>query len=163
VNTFFISQTSHSVSFLRFKDGVPHTPLQQRAAPTFTCTSPALYLICTTTRVSHREWFRSVRQGLELVFRSWSDHSDPGQGFNRWNTPLLNVPSFFRNINLTVLLASDSSSYAARYYEPLTAGGIGADIRSHFLRDIAISRVVPVQSRFDFCRNSLVLNELGPL
>lgn len=166
MSNFFISPTSHSVSFFRFKDGVPHTPLQQRAAPTFTCASLALYPIYTTTRVPHRERFRNVRQGLELVFRSGSDHSDPGQGFNRRNTPLLNGPSFFRSTNLIVLLVSDCSSDAARYYEPLTASGVGADIRSRqmiLVILIAIARAVLVRrGLFDLCCNSSILNKLGP-
>ena len=128
VNPFFsLRPTSDSIPFPRFKDGVPHTPIQQRATSTSTCTSPALYLNCTAARVPRRERLWNVRKGPQLVFRSWSDNSDPGQGFDHWNPPLLIVPSFFWSGNLLILLPSPIPPTVT---SRVTAGGIGEGIGS---------------------------------
>lgn len=129
VNTFYISSNVRLNPTPRFKDGVPHTPIQQCATSTFTRAGPALYLIYTAARVPRRERLWNVRKGLQLVFRSRSDDPDPGQGLDRWNPPMLIVLSFCRNGSLTILLPSHCASYCACCDESLQV--VSADAWDH--------------------------------
>lgn len=96
VRAFAFYPTSLSLPFPRSQNGVPHTPLQQRATFAFARAGPALHLIDTKTQVPSRKGFRNVRQGIQLVFRSRSDYSDPGQRLNSRSPPLLIIPHAFK-------------------------------------------------------------------